>query len=263
MRDFLEKTAWPMNPPLPYSMFHILFLAVGLTLAVLLAYITSKCIQKKHLPRLLFVCGLVLAGTEVYKQLFLYYVVNEQSYNWWYFPFQLCSLPMYFCLVLPFVPGKKGQTILCTFMQDFNLLGGVMALAEPSGLFHSYWLLTLHGLIWHLLLVYIGLVIAFSQLSDVTIKGFVKTIPLFLLCCFIASIINRTAKPLGQADMFYISPYYPSAQIVFHEIAVALGIGMGNLVYLLATCFGGFVFHCIFNRIHLRPVTHKKANDFC
>jgi hypothetical protein len=253
MRDFIKKTAWPMNPPLPYSLFHILFLAVGLSLAVLLAYGTSKRISIKKLPHLLFICGLALLGTELWKQLFLYYVVNEQIYNWWYFPFQLCSLPMYFCLTLPFVPGRKGQEILCTFMQDFNLLGGIMALAEPSGLLHPYWFLTFHGLIWHLLLIYIGLVIAFTRFSDISFNGFTKTLPLFLICCIIASIINRTAKPLGQANMFYISPYYPSAQIVFHDIAVALGTGVGNIVYIFATCLGGFIIHFIFNRIYLHP----------
>ncbi|MFR3728547.1 hypothetical protein [Lacrimispora sp.] len=252
MKEFLEKTAWPMNPPVPYSLFHILFVAIGLITVVLLAYYTNRSINNRKLPLLLFFCGVVLAATEVWKQLFLYYVVNEQTYNWWYFPFQLCSLPMYFCLIIPFTPGKSNKTILCTFMQDFNLLGGIMALAEPSGLFHPYWFLTLHGLIWHLLLIYIALVIAFSRYSDVSLKGFARTLPLFLICCIIASIINRTAKPLGQADMFYISPYYPSAQIVFHEIALQYGIPAGNGVYLIATCFGGFLFHSIFNRVHLR-----------
>ena len=254
MKEFLEKTAWPMNPPAPYSLFHILFVAIGLMAVVLLAYYTNRSINNQKLPRLLFFCGVVLAATELWKQLFLYYVVNEQTYNWWYFPFQLCSLPMYFCLILPFAPGKNNKTVLCTFMQDFNLLGGIMALAEPSGLFHPYWFLTLHGLIWHLLLVYIALVIAFSRYSDVSLMGFVRTLPLFLICCIIASIINRTAKPLGQADMFYISPYYPSAQIVFHEIALHYGIPIGNVVYLIATCLGGFLFHSIFNRVHLRSV---------
>lgn len=251
MKELLEKTAWPMNPPAPYSLFHIIFIAAGLSSVVFLAYYTTRKINSSRLPRLLFFCGLLLAATECWKQLFLYYVVNEQTYNWWYFPFQLCSLPMYLCLILPLVPFKNVQRVLCTFMQDFNLLGGIMALAEPSGLFHPYWFLTLHGLIWHLLLIYIGLVIAFSRLSDTSLLGFVRTLPLFFICCIIASIINRTAKPLGQADMFYISPYYPSAQIVFHEIAIKYGISIGNAVYLLATCLGGFLFHVIFYKFHL------------
>ncbi len=251
MKEFLEKTAWPMNPPAPYSLFHIVFITAGLTAAVILAYYTAGNIKKSRLPLLLFLVGTLLAATECWKQLFLYYVVNQQTYNWWYFPFQLCSLPMYFCLILPFVPSWKKKTVLCTFMQDFNLLGGIMALAEPSGLFHPYWLLTLHGLLWHLLLVFIGLVIAFSHLSDNSLLGFIRTLPLFFSCCVIASVINRTAKPLGQADMFYISPYYPSAQIVFHNIALNYGISFGNAVYLIATCLGGFLFHVIFRKIHL------------
>ncbi|MEY8355754.1 hypothetical protein AALB39_20680 [Lachnospiraceae bacterium 54-53] len=251
MKDILEKTAWPMTPPAPYSLFHILFIAIGLAAVVLAAYYTTRRIKSIRLPRLLFFCGVLLASTECWKQLFLYYVVNQQTYDWWYFPFQLCSLPMYFCLVLPLVSSGSQRTVLCTFMQDFNLLGGIMALAEPSGLFHPYWFLTLHGLVWHLLLIYIGLVIAFSRLSDTTFWGFMRTLPLFFVCCIIASIINRTAKPLGQADMFYISPYYPSAQIVFHEIALTYGIPIGNAVYLFATCLGGFIFHVIFGKFHL------------
>lgn len=251
MKDILEKTAWPMNPPAPYSLFHIIFIAIGLSAVVYLAYDTSRKVKSTRVPILLFFCGLLLAATECWKQLFLYYIVNQQTYNWWYFPFQLCSLPMYFCLVLPFVSSKHKKTILYTFMQDFNLLGGIMALAEPSGLFHPYWFLTLHGLVWHLLLIYIGLVIAFSHLSDPSYMGFGRTLPLFFACCIIATIINRTAKPLGQADMFYISPYYPSAQFVFHEIALKYGISIGNGVYVSATCLGGFIFHVILGKFHL------------
>lgn len=258
MKEFVEKTAWPMIPPTPYSLFHILFIAVGLTAVVILAYFTAGKSKGSRLVYLLFLCGILLAVTECWKQLFLYYVVNQQTYNWWYFPFQLCSLPMYFCLVLPFVFSSKKKTVLCTFMQDFNLLGGIMALAEPSGLFHPYWLLTLHGLVWHLLLIYIGLVIAFSHLSDTSFMGFVRTLPLFFGCCIIASVINRTAKPLGQADMFYISPYYPSAQIIFHEIALKFGISIGNTVYLLATCSGGFLFHIVFSKFKL-PSAHIQS----
>ncbi|WP_333649384.1 TMEM164 family acyltransferase [Lacrimispora sp.] len=248
MKDILEKMAWPMVAPSPYSLFHILFLVTGLLFVVFLAHYIAGRIKNDKLPSLLFFCGLFLTAFEIWKQLFLFYVVNNQTYNWWYFPFQLCSLPMYFCLALPAFSSPRNRKVLYTFMQDFNLLGGVMALAEPSGLFHDYWLLTLHGLIWHLLLIFIGLVIAFSRVADSSLMGFVKILPLFAACCIIASIINVTARPLGQADMFYISPYYPSAQIVFHEIALKYGILVGNAVYLLATCLGGFLFHFLFSR---------------
>ena len=255
MKELIEQTAWTMTPPVPYQAFHICFTAAGLTAVVFLAYYTSKKLKKAKITPLLFGCGVFLGVSEIWKQLFLYYIVNKEAYNWWYFPFQLCSLPMYFCLLLPLVHSETKRKILFTFMQDFNLLGGIMALAEPSGLFHPYWLLTLHGLIWHLLLIFIGLVIAFFHLADLSFRGYVKALPLFCICCAVADFINRTAKPLGQADMFYISPYYPSAQVFFHEIALALGITLGNLIYLLAVCIGGLLIHLIFRR--LMPCTPK------
>lgn len=247
MKYVIKKTAWTMVPPEPYSAFHIWFLIAGITLAVFAAYYFSKKWGRKKLPILLFVCGVILTVSEIYKQLFLYYVVNGEVYDWWYFPFQLCSLPMYFCMLIPLVSSEKVRKILYTFMQDFNLLGGVMALAEPTGLLHPYWTLTLHGLLWHILLIFIGLSIAFCRASDTSIKGFFKTLPLFAICCVIASIINVSAKPQGQADMFYISPYHPSCQIVFHQIALVVGTFWGNVVYLLSVCTGGFIFHLIFS----------------
>ena len=116
-----------------------------------------------------------------------------------------------------------------------------MALAEPSGLLHPYWFLPLHGLLWHILLICIGLLIGFT--------GYVSTLPLFLICCGIATLINVTAKPLGQADMFYISPYYPNNQAVFYTISQKLGVLPGNIIYLLSICVGGLLFHMIFARL--------------
>ena len=147
MKEFIIKTAWMMVPPQPYSAFHICITAVGFLIAVLAAYVLSRKMERKFFIRLLFFCGVILTASEIYKQLFLYYVVNQEKYDWWYFPFQLCSLPMYFCLLLPLVKNRKLQLIILTFMQDFNLLGGIMALAEPSGLLHPYWFLTMHGLL--------------------------------------------------------------------------------------------------------------------
>lgn len=250
MKKLLEYTAWPMTAPAPYSPFHIIFTAIGITLAVFTAYWASRKAKGLWFYRIIFLCGLFLTASEIWKQLFLYYIVNQERFDWWYFPFQLCSLPMYFCVLLPFLHSDGLRKIFLTFMQNFNLLGGIMALAEPSGLLREYWLLTLHGLVWHILLIFIGLFIFFSHKSDHSRKGYVHTLPLFSACCLIADFINRNAKPLGQADMFYISPYYPSAQIVFHEIAVKWGITAGNIIYLLSICLGGFLLHLLFKKLH-------------
>lgn len=245
MEQLLRKTAWTMNTPGLFSPFHLITAISGILLAFFAAKKLKHCSESVFF-RILVGCGIILGASELYKQCFLYYVVNGRRYDWWYFPFQLCSIPMYFCLLLPFLRTVKLRRVFLTFMQDFNLLGGSMALAYPEGFLHPYWTLTMHGFLWHSMLVFIGLLIGFSGQADSSTKGYLKTIPLFGICCLAASAINICTPVKGEADMFYISPYYPSSQIIFHQIAGHFGIMAGNLAYLLAICLGGYLVHLIF-----------------
>ena len=243
-KRFFQFTAWTMETPRPYGAFHLCLTAAGVTAAFFAA---KKESRSGHCPQTtLFFCGLLLAVSEIYKQGFLYYIVNNSHYDWWYFPFQLCSVPMYLCLLLPLadrLPAKSVSRVFCTFIQDFGLLGGIMALAEPSGLMHPYWTLTLHGFLWHFVLIFTGLYCAMKSTGRKGISGFLGTLPLFLLCCAIATGVNVLSHPYGNADMFYISPYYPNSQVIFHEIALTVGVTAGNVLYLLSVIAGGAAVH--------------------
>ena len=211
-----------------------------------LSFSFRSSLSERQSDHVLFFCGVFLAVCEIYKQIFLYVAIYHEHYNWWFFPFQLCSLPMYLCLIFPFLKNRTLKTSIATFMQDFNLLGGIAALAVPDGFRGIHWTLTLHGYIWHLLLVFIGLFVFAGRRSDLCRKGYLQTLPLFLASCSIAFFINILAPGHGQADMFYISPYYPSTQPVFHEIAMAAGIIPANLLYLFTICLGAALVHFLF-----------------
>ena len=250
LQSILRMTAWPMTPPVPYSAFHILLTVFGAGFAVSFARFFGKKIRSMASPEpyfrhILFSCGVLLALMELYKQAFLYVIEFHGHFDWWYFPFQLCSLPMYLCLLLPFVPHKY-QRIFCTFMYNYNLLGAVMVFVDPSGLMHPYWTLTLHGFIWHILLIFIGLLIAFSRMVLPTAKGFWQSTAVFAVGCVIATIINVTSHPYGNADMFYITPYYATTQIVYSQIAAKFGIFAGNTVYVLSIILGAWLLHLVF-----------------
>lgn len=241
-KAILQMTSWSMKPPVPYSAFHLAFACAGILTAIYLAWNLSK----KKRQHTLFFCGLILATSELYKQGFLYFIVNGEQYDWWYFPFQLCSVPMYLGLLLPLMKARLPARYLkavCTFIQDFALLGGIMALAEPSGLMHPYVTLTLHGFIWHFILIFMGFYCAFTGAGGRPARDFASTLPLFTGCAAIATAINVASHPYGNADMFYISPYYPNGQIVFHELALTVGTVAGNVLYLLSVILGGFLIH--------------------
>ena len=251
LQSILRMTAWPMTPPVPFSAFHILLTVFGAGFAVSFARFFGKKIRSMASPEpyfrhILFSCGVLLALMELYKQAFLYVIEFHGHFDWWYFPFQLCSIPMYLGLGIPFVPSKLKNSFY-SFIQDFGLLGGIMALAEPSGLMHPYITLTVHGFLWHFILIFMGLICAFYNHGK---RG--RPLFLFLICTAIATVINVLSHPYGNADMFYISPYYPNDQIVFHQISLVTGTILGNCLYLTSVLLGGFIIHMICLKLKIR-----------
>lgn len=102
------------------------------------------------------------------------------------------------------------------------------------------------------MLIFIGLYCAMTGLGGRTPGDFVSMLPLFWACVCIATFINVASHPYGNADMFYISPYYPNGQIVFHQIALTIGTAPGNLLYLVAMVLGGFICHLSLGRLFPR-----------
>ena len=162
---------------------------------------------------------------------------------------------MYLALLLPPEDGRGPAFVrqsFCTFIQDYGLLGGIMALAEPSGLMHPYWTLTLHGFFWHFGLIFIGCSVFLSGKTERGAAGFLPGLPVFLACCLAALLINWAAGPDTNIAMFYISPYRPSQQVVFHQIALRAGIFWGNVLYVAAAAAGALLIHLGLGKLPVR-----------
>ena len=153
---------------------------------------------------------------------------------------------MYCSFILRFVKGKVQDAVL-VFLSSFSLLAAIMALIVPGDMLRPQILLFMHGFIYH------GMMIAESLAAILILRkrGSVRFYPaviIFLITAVIAEIINIISYHLIDnlqhvSNMFNITPYYPSTQPVFHEIAVTVGIIPEILLYLLliaAVSFGIF-----------------------
>lgn len=246
IEKLFQAAAWQMIPWSPYSVQHITLSVMG----IFFAWLAARKFSSHQSFRVLFSCGILLSLMELYKQGFLYFIVNSCCYDWWYFPFQLCSIPMYLCLMLPFIRSQRIYRAVMTFLRDYSLLGGFPALAVPPGLIHPYWTLTLHGFFWHFILIFIGLFCTMCDDCRRSEHRFADTLPIFFCCCAIAFFINTVMGPEADADMFYISPYHPSSQPVFDQISLHLGIMPGIVIYLAAVLCGGFLVHVVCEYCH-------------
>ena len=246
--NLLDWSAWRMMTPVPYEGFHILMLIAGIPLSIWLAYLTRNLSIKAHI-RLLQTLSFLLLLMELYKQIFSFVILNHGEYDWWILPFQLCSIPMYLCALLPLFHKLHTRLyeIVETFLMDFSVLGGCIALLFPDGLMHSYVTLTAHAFLWHFMLIFIGCHIGFSRFAHTTKADFTATIPLFVILILIAMGLNYMLKDFGEVNMFYISPYQPNTQPVFQTIRALLGAYPTILIYLVCMCLGAFIVHKAFS----------------
>ena len=214
---FLEMTSWRMYQPHVGGTVHLFSALIVTVIAVYAAIRLSERSEKARL-RIISSLGWLLLLMEIYKQLFYYYIVNGSAYDFWYFPFHLCSVPMYLCILLPLVKDRIRDVIL-TFLAGFTFVSAAAALIYPEDMLKPYVTLTAHGFIWHGVLLFISLLIGISGMADLSWKGFLRSAGLFLGLAAVAVILNIVMEPMAAAgsldtypDMFYLSPYHASGQ---------------------------------------------------
>ena len=244
LRCILEITAWRMETPQMFGALHLALLSAAVCLPVF-GVMRAKRLSSDRCVRLLTVCGWVLVILELYKQLFLFFVVHNGVYDWWYFPFQLCSVPMYLCILLPLiVRSELLKSAVLNFLASFTFVSAVAALVYPEDFLRSYVTLTLHGFIWHGILLFISLTSALTGIAALTKQGFARSVVLFISLCFVAVFINIYAEPAmaaahsagllsdQYAAMFYLNPYHLSPQLLIGTIQKSAGIPAGLALYI-------------------------------
>ena len=242
MYDFFAATAWKMTPFPAYGFTHLSIFFCGLFLSVLAA-IKLRNISVKKLDKILFFIGLFLLVTEIYKQLFHIYVLEPVgTYKYWIFPFYLCSVPMYFFLLLPFVRKEGIKRGMYAFLTSYNFIGGFMAFIEPSGIIHDYVTLTIHSFTWHMLIVFAGLLIGANANLRFTMKDFRRSMLCYVLLALLAIIINILMYDVsgGSVNAMFIGPPITSL-IVFRDIAEKYGWAVNAVVFSAVLTLGAFL----------------------
>lgn len=246
MKELLEVTAWKINPPKPYGIFHLSFFIIGMVLCIYFAK-RLKSINDKQNKKLLFFSGLFLLMIEIYKQLFYFYIVNNGKYDFSVFPFQLCDVPMFLCLTIPFIKNKKVLEGMYNFMVSYNLLGGFITFLEPSALCRPYLTMTLHGFVWHLVLVFIGIYLALSERCLKSKKDFLMSTKVYAVLCSIALILNISLKNVsnGKMNAFYLGPSI-SPIIIFEDISSNFGWFINMIVFIIIMSLGAYLVYMFF-----------------
>ena len=245
MIEFLQKYLLPMlhemERPRAWGAFHALFFFIGIPLAILFAFALRK-ISKKTENRLFLTVGIALIISEIFKQ--LAFTAIEGTYRFDLIPFQLCSIPMYLCVLMPMLPDGKIQRAMRTFIATFGLMGGVASYIAPGTMSREWLELTLHSFLWHLTLIFLGSYVFFSHNTKIQKHDFLGAEILYLTLCVVAFVINLLCfNASGEpVNMFYIGPK-PSDLPICREITARFGVAVNSIGYISALSLCAYLIH--------------------
>ena len=260
LRTVLEATHWKMEVPKSYGVFHLGVMLIGFAVCFFVAYLLRKK-DEKSVKGIVLAIGIILAVCEVYKQLMYKLVINpDRLYNWGAFPFHLCSVPMYLCLIIPFLKKGVVRQTMYDFIMTYSLLSGFVAFLEPSGLLHKQVTMTAHSLLWHLVLVFLGALMAFTGLGKTAKPNFKRATIMWLVLCAVAFLINCIHWDVseGAINNFFVGPRN-SSLIICKQISEMFGWYVSTVLYIPAVSVGAWLVKTIIKA--LRNKTRKEQKE--
>ncbi|MDO9628503.1 MAG: YwaF family protein [Acholeplasmataceae bacterium] len=213
MNQILEFLNGEMNRPLPYQSleegwFHYLALVLVVVGSVI-SVSRMKQMSDAKLKKTLLIFAGVLILFEIYKQLIFSYQANW-SYQWYAFPFQFCSTPMYVALLAGLTKNKKVFEALKIFLATFGLFAGLAVMLYPMTVFVSTIGINIQTMVHHGGMAIIGLGILVNQIK-LESKSIFKASLVFSVLVLIALVMNtihNTWIQIGTFNMFFINPRF-------------------------------------------------------
>lgn len=207
---FLDRS---MSTPQPYGVFHLVSFALAIIVGVLLCIYCKD--TARYARRIVFITAVIVTVLEIYKQINYTFSFDGTAitadYQWYAFPWQFCSTPMYVGLLAGFTRGKLHDS-LCTYLTTFAVFAGACVMFYPNDVFISTIGINIQTMICHGSMLTIGIYLLGSGYVKPEHKAILKAIPVFVAAVAVAVILNEIAHATGllQTDtfnMFFISPY--------------------------------------------------------
>jgi hypothetical protein len=237
--NLLEKLIEFLNyemsdKPVMYGWFHLLFLTllVLVSMFIILRYHNS---DNRKSRRLLLILSSIMIVFEIYKQLVYSYQNGVWDYQWYAFPFQFSSVPMYIAFVAAIIKEGKVQNALYAFLGTFGLFGGLAVMLYPTDVFINMLGISIQTMVHHGLQVIIGLHLLTSGKVRLSKKSIIPAALVFFGMVLIAFMMNIATHNLGETFNMFFVDWQEGCHIV---ILTTIQAQYGYFVFIIAYLFG-------------------------
>lgn len=247
--DVLRTLDAKMEEPELFGWFHITFLLLSFIAAAILCLLHKNASQER-VRNITFGVAVAVIILEVYKQVnysFSYADGNVAfQYQWYAFPWQFCSMPMY----VGFLAGifRKGRIhdCLCAFLSTYAVFAGLCVMFYPETVFIDTIGINIQTMICHGSMITVGIYLLYSGYVKLEHKTILKAIPVFLVSVLTAVILNEIAFQLGllndhEFNMFFISPYCEPSLPVYSLVQNAVAYPWCLFIYVIAFTLAAYL----------------------
>ena len=228
-----------METPQPYGWFHLAwFLLSFLALIPLCRFPKNQ--SDDHVRRVVWVTALIVIVLELYKQInysFSYADGIAFDYQWYAFPFQFCSTPMYVGFLAGIFKKGKIHESLCAYLATYALFAGFGVMFYPTTVFIDTIGINVQTMICHGSMITIGIYLLCTGYVPLQHKTILKALPVFAINVSLAVIMNEIAHLTGLVEqetfnMFFVSPYCDPSLPVYSLVQGVVPFPLCLILYI-------------------------------
>ena len=237
-----------MEVPQPYGWLHLLFFGLTILLSVLFAVLHRG--KQEHVRRMLLFVSILVIVLEVYKQVNYTFSVSDgtivSDYQWYAFPFQFCSTPMYVGLLAGIFGKGKLHNCLCAYLATYAIFVGAAVMFYPTTIFIGTIGINIQSLICHGAMIFLGVYLYATGHVKLQHKTILRALPVFTVAVTLAAIGNEIAYRVGLLEtdvfnMFFISPYCEPHLPVYSLVQAVVPFPVCLIIYIIGFTAAAYV----------------------
>lgn len=262
-QEFLRILDFEMETPEPYGWFHLMFFALSIIAAIILC-LTHKKEDVDRPRKVVLITAITVIVLEIYKLVnysFSYENGITFDFEWYAFPWQFCSTPMYVGLLAGLTKKGKVHNALSAYLATYALFAGVSVMFYPTTVFISTMGINIQTMICHGSMITIGIYLLYSGYVKIEHKTILKALPVFAVAVLIAVILNETAYFTGLLEtdtfnMFFVSRHCEPSLPVYSIVQGIVPYPWCLIIYIIGFTLAAYIMLLI--AMLIKKVANKK-----
>lgn len=243
MMEFLQSVLRVMDhqmaTPRVFGWFHIVCLALTALVTVLLCF-RHKEDSDQRVRSVVLITAILVTLAEIYKQInysFSYTDGLSFDYQWYAFPFQFCSTPMYVGLLAGILPKGKLQQALYSYLATFAVFAGLCVMIYPGDVFVGTLGINIQTVICHGSMICIGVYLFYTGTVKLEHRTIMRAMMVFACTVSMAVLLNEIAYWTGLLEretfnMFFVSRHCDPSLPVYSLVQAIVPYPWCLLIYI-------------------------------